>query len=151
MLKFAGGADTAQAAGGEAAASERTRLIDSDAAQVLEIREGFDRAWRRVGLALDRGGFTVEDRDRAQGLYFVRYIDPEVEGGRVAQKPGILSRLFGSPKARADASQQFRVLVEERGGEQSRVTVRGTDGKPVGDVDRRTAGRILALLHEQLK
>ena len=150
MLKFAG-SEAAPAAGGEVAASERARLTDSDTAQVLEIREGFDRAWRRVGLALDRGGFTVEDRDRAQGLYFVRYIDPEVEGGRVAQKPGILSRLFGSSKARADASQQFRVRIEERGADQSRVTVLGTDGKPVGDVDRRTAGRILALLHEQLK
>ena len=59
----------------------------------LEILEGFDRAWRRVGLALDRGGFTVEDRDRSQGAYFVRYIDPEVSG---AQKPGFFGRLFSS-------------------------------------------------------
>ncbi len=150
MLKFAD-TDTQQVAGVETSASERARLIDSDAAQVLEVNEGFDRAWRRVGLALDRGGFTVEDRDRAEGMYFVRYIDPEVEGGRVAQKPGILTRLFGGSKSRADASQQFRVRVEERGSEQSRVTVLGADGKPVGEVDRRTAGRILALLHEQLK
>ena len=46
--------------------------------RALQFDEGFDRAWRRVGLALDRSGFTVEDRDRAAGLYFVRYVDPKV-------------------------------------------------------------------------
>jgi outer membrane protein assembly factor BamC len=48
----------------------------------LEVREPFDRAWRRVGLALDRVGFTVEDRDRQKGVYFVRYADPEAEAAR---------------------------------------------------------------------
>src|SRR5262249_22269065 len=39
--------------------------------EMLEVFEPFDRAWRRVGLALDRVGFTVEDRDRQKGQYFV--------------------------------------------------------------------------------
>jgi len=30
----------------------------------------------RVGLALDRSGFTVVDRDRSTGIYFVRYATP---------------------------------------------------------------------------
>ncbi|MEG0447011.1 MAG: outer membrane protein assembly factor BamC, partial [Comamonas sp.] len=47
---------------------------------VLQIEEGFDRAWRRVGVALDRTGFTVEDRDRSRGIYFVRYVDPNAKG-----------------------------------------------------------------------
>jgi outer membrane protein assembly factor BamC len=46
----------------------------------MEVDEPFDRAWRRVGLALDRSGFTVEDRDRSAGLFFVRYIDPKTAG-----------------------------------------------------------------------
>lgn len=149
MLKFSP-AEASTTATAAASTAERARLAGSGATQTLEVLEGFDRAWRRVGLALDRGGFTVEDRDRAQGLYFVRYIDPEVEGGRVAEKPGFFARLFGSSKARADASQKFRIRVEGSG-EQSRVSVLGGDGKPVADVDQRTAGRILALLHEQLK
>ncbi len=150
MLKFRPG-DQATVAAAEAAASARARLSGSGADAVLEVSEPFDRAWRRVGLALDRGGFTVEDRDRTQGLYFVRYIDPEIEGGRVAEKPGILGRLFGSSsKPRADAGQRFRVRVEGVA-ESARVTVLGADGKPVGEVDRRTAARILGLLQEQLK
>ena len=55
------------------------------------MEEPFDRAWRRVGLALDRIGFTVEDRDRAQGLYFVRYVDPDADNKSPSK--GFLSRL----------------------------------------------------------
>ena len=57
------------------------------------VNEPFDRSWRRVGLALDRIGFTVQDRDRSQGIYFVRYINPDADthaGGR----SGILSKLL---------------------------------------------------------
>jgi outer membrane protein assembly factor BamC len=70
----------------------------------LEVREPFDRAWRRVGLALDRVGFTVEDRDRQKGVYFVRYADPEAELG--AKKKGLLSRLafWRDDKAEVKAS-----------------------------------------------
>jgi len=150
MLKLAP-SETAPTATAAVGATERARLSGSGATQALEVQESFERAWRRVGLGLDRGGFTVEDRDRAQGLYFVRYIDPEVEGGRVAEKPGFFARIFGSSRARPDASQQFRIRVEASGPDSSRVSVLAADGKPVGEVDQRTAGRILALLQEQLR
>ncbi len=154
MLKFAPDQSATQlasaGASGSAGAMTLTRLVSAGSEQVLEIDEGFDRAWRRVGLALDRGGFTVEDRDRSQGLYFVRYVDPEVEGGRVAEKPGFFKRLFGSAKSRPDAGNRFRIHVADSG-TQTRVNVLAQDGKPVPEVDRRTAGRILALLHDQLK
>ena len=55
----------------------------------LVLNEGFDIAWRRVGLALDRTGFTVEDRDRKTGTYFVRYVDTPNE-----KEGNFLSRLF---------------------------------------------------------
>jgi outer membrane protein assembly factor BamC len=48
---------------------------------VLTVNGAFDRSWRRVALALDRIGFTVEDRNRSQGIYYVRYIDPDVDRG----------------------------------------------------------------------
>src|SRR5690606_34190699 len=37
----------------------------------LVLNESFDRAWRRVGVAIDGAGFSVEDRDRSAGDYFV--------------------------------------------------------------------------------
>ena len=104
--------------------------------------EPFDRAWRRVGLALDRVGFTVEDRDRQKGLYFVRYADADAE----TEKPGFLSRIlgFGGSKVKAE---QYRVQVRQDSG-QSEVQVLDKDGGPETSA---TGRRILSLLHEQLK
>ena len=49
------------------AAPARARIVEGQPTPTLQVDDGFDRAWRRVGLALDRSGFTVEDRDRAPG------------------------------------------------------------------------------------
>ena len=114
----------------------------------LKVFEPFDRAWRRVGLALDRVGFTVEDRDRQKGLYFVRYADPESEMDRKDGERGLLSRLFdfGSKDSNVKA-EQFRVQVREDA-TASQVNVLGKDGRADSS---KTAQRILSLLHEQLK
>lgn len=125
----------------------RAELIkSSDGTQLLQVNEPFDRAWRRVGLALDRVGFTVEDRDRQNGLYFVRYADPEADMRKKDAERGFLSRLFGSsdPKVKAE---QYRVQVRPEK-EASTVNVLNKDG---GAESSSTAQRILGLLHEQLK
>jgi len=134
------------AATAAAAPPEVSRLLPADGANParVNINEPFDRAWRRVGLALDRGGFTVEDRDRTRGLYFVRYIDPEVEQKQRADQ-GWLSKLFGRD-VKIDA-QQFRVLVAAAG-ERTVVTVQDRDGKPDTSA---TSGKILAQINEQLR
>ncbi len=122
------------------------RLLPADASNParVSINEPFDRAWRRVGLALDRGGFTVEDRDRARGLYFVRYLDPEIEQ-KQRDNQGFLSRIFGRD-AKVEA-QQFRVLVAAVG-ERTVVTVQDREGKPDSSP---TSGKILAQINDQLR
>jgi len=115
----------------------------ADGVDTLGLAEPFDRAWRRVGLALDRVGFTVEDRDRQKGLYFVRYADPESE--MALKDRGFIDRLFGSgPKTKPE---QYRVQLQSVG-PGTEVTVLNKDGA----ADRSsTARRILSLLLEQLK
>lgn len=139
---------TATVANAPAAASDQSvQLVGSPGAEQVRVAESFDRAWRRVGLALDRGGFTVEDRDRSQGVYFVRYIDPEAEAA--AASPGFFSRVFGGKKA--EPSKQFRIRLTGES-DTTLVGVQTRDGQPVsGDADQKTAGRILALLRDQLK
>ncbi len=129
-----------------AAPPEIARLLPADASNParVSIDEPFDRAWRRVGLALDRGGFTVEDRDRAKGMYFVRYLDPEVEQKQREQQ-GFFSKLFGR-EYKVEA-QQFRVQVAATG-ERTVVTVQDRDGKPDASP---TAGKILAQINQQLR
>lgn len=114
----------------------------SDGTELLQVNEPFDRAWRRIGLALDRVGFTVVDRDRQNGLYFVRYADPDQE----MEKPGLLSRIFDTKDSKVKAAQ-YRVQVKQEQ-ETSQVLVLNTEGAPEGS---KTAERILTLLHEQLK
>jgi len=117
-----------------------------DGAGTLALNEQFDRAWRRVGLALDRVGFTVEDSDRSKGLYYVRYIDPQADN-KSADK-GFLSRLkfWGSDKPKP--SEQYRIQVKGANAAGCQVNVLNKDG---GQEQSDTAGRILALLYEQLK
>lgn len=130
--------------------ADRAKLVSADKGSTLQVFESFDRAWRRVGLALDRVGFTVEDRDRSQGVYFVRYIDPEVDA-KGKKSDGFISKLlFFMPDDKPDpkaGQNQYRILVKGEG-KQSTVQVLTREG---GLDDTGTAKRILSLLHEQLK
>ncbi len=107
----------------------------------LVVSDNFDRAWRRIGLALDRSGFTVVDRDRLHGLYFIRYADPD--GTR--KNSGWLSSIFSSDKSAQ--TEEFRLEVTEAG---SKTAMRVLDKEGKEDHSE-TAKRILQLLSEQLK
>lgn len=120
------------------------RVVRAQNETQVQVSESFDRAWRRVGLALDRGGFTVEDRDRAAGFYYVRYLDPEYEA-REREKQGMFSKWFGR-EYKVEA-QQFRVRVQADG-ETSRVSVLDRDGKPDASD---TAAKIIKQLVEQMR
>ncbi len=123
-------------------APEMARIVGTE----LEMDEAFDRAWRRVGLALDRIGFAVEDRDRSRGTYYVRYIDPQIDN-ETKRDDGIFAKLAfwrGKPE---QTSPQLRIRIAEQDGK-TRVAVAGGDGK---GVDPNTQKRIVNLLHKELK
>ena len=121
-------------------------VLQNSGAGPIVVNDGFDRAWRRVGLALDRTGFTVEDRDRSKGVFFVRYIDPEAQA-QSSGKGWFESMAFWRP-AEKGPEPQFRVLVTESGPAQSQVAVQNAKGETEASA---TGKRILALLFEQLK
>lgn len=124
--------------------------IDSDTGQTLIVDEAFDRSWRRVGLALDRVGFTVEDRNRIDGIYYVRYINPEIDSHKTGDDDGLLSGLmFWRNKDEKDSdADKYHILVKQTGTNSSIVTVLNEDNTPVS---ASIGTRILNLLHEQLK
>ena len=129
-------ARTAVAAAPTEPSKARVATVASTA--TMEIDDSFDRAWRQVGLALDRGGFTVEDRDRSAGLYFVRYIDPKLAGN---EEPNFLQKLFSRDK---DALRplRYRVLVKASGAK-SLVSVQNSAGAADdSDVARQIIGRL---------
>jgi outer membrane protein assembly factor BamC len=121
---------------------DQATIVKNGKISSLSVDDGFDRAWRRVGLALDRVGFTVVDRDRTAGTYFVRYADPD----QGSKKDGVLDRL---KFWQSDTStvEQYRITLKETSGKTA-VNVLDKNGQAE---DSTTATRIVTLLHEQLK
>ena len=124
------------------------RCSKRDDGAALTLNEQFDRAWRRVGLALDRVGFTVEDRDRSKGMYFVRYIDPEHRQRSGGRTRGWFSRFKFWGKQRPEESRAVPRRRERPG--RARRSERAQQGRR-GASTSPTASRILTLLHEQLQ
>jgi outer membrane protein assembly factor BamC len=148
MVRMGSDEKRAEVSIASAKAEPRAKLAKSDdGAGTLEVYERFDRAWRRVGLALDRVGFTVEDRDRSRGLYFVRYVDPEVDNRK--KDDGWISKLafWKSSEPPASSKVQYRIYVSDAG-PQSTVQVLSSEG---GTDKSDTAKKILALLLQQLQ
>ncbi|WP_076997290.1 outer membrane protein assembly factor BamC [Variovorax sp. KK3] len=126
---------------GSAPAARTARVATIDGQPAVQINEGFDRAWRRVGLALDRTGFTVEDRDRTSGVYFVRYVTPNPD----KKEPGFFSKIFSSSKT--EAPLKFRILVKSQG-EASTVSVQNEGGAADTSAN---AQRIVQVIADDLK
>lgn len=142
MLAQGGGRAAAGSPAGSRASST-ARLVSAGAGSELVIEEEFRRAWRQVGLALDRSGFAVEDRDRSAGVFFVRYDDPN----KREKKQGLLSKMaFWDGGDRPDKAKTYQIRVQGDA-QESRVTVHDEAG---GRDTSATAEQILRLLKEQL-
>jgi outer membrane protein assembly factor BamC len=125
----------------------RSKLIDVDGRSFVQLPDTFDRSWRQVGLALDRSGFTVEDRDRSNGIYYIRYVDTN----QVENQPGLFDRVFGTGAKRNLTGKKFRVTVNADSAG-SRVGVLDDNGTlPATDADKRLATQIVTVLNDQLR
>jgi len=160
----------------DATATKHAEVVkEADGSARLLLTDQFDRAWRRVGLALDRVGFVIEDRDRSNGLFFVRYADVDIDdapkkkkgliesikfwGDDEEKKPESVAKkedksivdslkFWGSDdKQKANRDRQYRIKVSD-GDNGAVVTVVDTEGARVRTT---TANRIIALMYEQLR
>ena len=151
---------------------------EADGSSSLEIQDPFDRAWRRVGLALDIIGFVIEDKDRSNGIYFVKYADVDIDDSP-KKKKGVLDSLMfwgdddkkdkqekdtsqnkdkplseklkfwgGSDKEKANPEKQYRIKIVSIDNGGSQVVIEYPDGKRNTSS---TANRIITLLYDQLK
>jgi outer membrane protein assembly factor BamC len=126
-------------------ATPRARVLSGTPGSALEVDDGLDRAWRRVGIALDRSGFSVEDRDRAAGLFFVRYVDPKSAGQDA--NPGFFAKLFGGGSDSSAAAVRYQVSLKSDGSK-TIVSVLNSQGAPDSSDNSK---RIVALLADELK
>jgi outer membrane protein assembly factor BamC len=125
---------------------QQSNLIKTGERAELWINEGFARAWRLTGVALDRVGFAVEDRDRSSGIYFVRYSELS---GVDEEEQGFFSKLafWRSDEKSLDKDSQYQVVLSETD-QGTRVVIRDKDG---ATTDVQSAGRILTMIHEQIR
>jgi outer membrane protein assembly factor BamC len=124
------------------ASAGAAQIVTVGGQQVLQLKDEFDRAWQRVGLALDRSGFTVENRDHSKGTYLVRYADPTAE----KKEPGFFAKLFGKSSAQLPTAR-YQIAVKANAGTCT-VTVLKEDSTPAKDSD---AQRIIKVLAGELK
>lgn len=146
MVRFGVSEKQAKAEVAQQSYEPRARMTQQNGMAALSMDDGFDRAWRRVGLALDRVGFAVEDRDRAAGIYYVRYDDPDADAAK--KSDGFLSKLaFWRSSSEKPGALKYQVSVkgDDNGSQVSVLTDKGQPTTP------ETAQRILKLLLEQLK
>jgi outer membrane protein assembly factor BamC len=144
MVKLGATPETAKtAASGAPVSAPATAVTSVNGQPAISLNDSLERAWRRTGVALDRSGFTVEDRDRSQGLYFVRYVTP---GSADGNEPGFLSRLFSSPKEVTPLSR-YRIALTAQG-DATLVRVLDSSGQTETSGN---AERILKLLANELR
>lgn len=126
----------------EAPASAKIARLNADGLSIT-MDADFDTTWRRVGLALDRSGFTVENRDRKQGAFEVRLSDNDPD----ASKPGFFARLFGAKAESQDGLLRYKVLVQGQSRSSALVSVLKENGQPTTS---NTAKRIAKQLVDEL-
>ena len=142
MIKLGVPAEQSKALVASGAVQTTSRVAMAGTTPVVQIDEGFDRAWRRVGLSLDRTGFTVEDRDRSQGTYFVRYVEPNAD----RQEKGFLGKLFSGP-TRTAPPIKYRISLKSQG-EATTVSVLNAEGAPEASAN---AQRIVQIIADDLR
>jgi len=142
MVKLGVPAEQSKALLATGAPTTISRVASVGNTPVLQIDEGFDRAWRRVGLSLDRTGFTVEDRDRSAGTYFVRYVEPNPD----RSEKGFLGRIF-SGREKAVTPIKYRIALRSQG-ESTTVSVLNAEGAPEASAN---AQRIVQVIADDLR
>lgn len=135
LMLALGAPETQVDAAREAPAPAARARLEGDA---VVVNEGFVRAWRRVGIALDRIGLIVEDLDRSQGVYWVKVSDQ-------AEKKGWLLSLFSDKQVESETSFCVKVAGDDH---RSRVTLESEAGKPLSEALRRN---VLGQMEEQLR
>ena len=144
MVKLGVSQEQSKALVATGTSTQTSRVATVGGQPVVQVGEGFEQAWRRVGLALDRTGFTVEDRDRAKGTYFVRYVPPNPD----KKEPGLFAKLITLGRAgAAEAPLKFRIVVKGAG-ESSLVSVQNDAGAPDTTAN---AQRIVQVIADDLK
>ena len=119
----------------------RAVLVEEGDRKYLKVSETFPRTWRRVGLAMDRMGVHVDDRNRSAGVYYFSLSQEFLD----KQEKGWFDNMFGIDAA--NDNTEF-ILKLDKQDEVVQISVRGRDGQ---SVQAELSGLILTELQVYLK
>jgi len=72
----------------------KAELINNQDDLYIRMFDQYDRAWRRLGLALDIIGFVTEDKNRSEGIYYVRFSQIDLPSEKKEEEDGLLDSLI---------------------------------------------------------
>ncbi|MGD8547314.1 MAG: outer membrane protein assembly factor BamC [Thiohalophilus sp.] len=130
------------AGGGSSQPVKRAQLVEEQGEPVLQVHETFPRTWRRVGLALDRVGVLVEDRNRSEGLYYIKLTDEFM----AKEQKGFWAS-FLEDKEKKAAIQQLLLKVDQQG----EITLLRLRDRNNGTIDPTLAKRLLEDMEVHLR
>ena len=71
----------------------RAELINEEGFKYIILTENYSRSWRKLSLAIDMVGFVVEDKNRSDGIFYIKYSNLEIDATKPKKKKGIISKL----------------------------------------------------------
>ena len=111
----------------------------------LIVKKPFLESWQLVQIGLNRGDFTIEDRDYQEGAIYIQHSGgPESEGVFEKSTQSFFNRLFGDKKPVLRTLK----LVLKNEDEVTRVTVEAVEGD--APLSESQISFVLDLLHEWL-
>lgn len=121
----------------------RAKLSNQGDSAELVLFDDFPQAWQRAGAALDRIGFSVVDRDRSKGVYYVKYNDAAEQ----VNKQGMLSK-WAFWRGNDKQAKDYQLRLDTTEGLFTAIHVYDSAGE---EAQAKVSRQILALLYEQLK
>ena len=74
---------------------QKAELVEESGSVFVKLDDPFDRSWRRLSIALDLIGFVTEDKNRSEGVFYVKYkdLDFNANSDKDEEANGILDTL----------------------------------------------------------
>ena len=114
---------------------KNAELINQDDFKYIKLNDNYSRAWRRLSLAIDMVGFLVEDKNRSDGIFYIKYSNLEIDedGKSTKKKKGLISKLAfwqdddSSKEEDPEGQEMYRKEIE--GGDQDEASLEKSDKK----------------------
>ena len=123
---------------------ERARLQDVSNGQIIVVNDNFARTWRHAGVAIDRLGLVVTDRNRSEGLYYLELSDEFIETHK--EEPGVMKKWFGGDDKKESTTTLVMKVTQQK--EETWVSLHDQKGQ-LDNSD--LAKKVNELLYKQLR